>query len=108
MTATSTSDNATVGGVAGDNSSGSVAGCSTTSAVTATSTSSRAFAGGIVGGNRYGSVINCVALNTSVQASGGTIYAGRVAGFNSNTLTNCYANSSMMGGTFTSDAQPAV
>jgi len=104
MTATSTSDNATVGGVAGDNSSGSVAGCSTTGAVTATSTSSRAFAGG----NRYGSVINCVALNTRVQASGGTIYAGRVAGFNSNTLTNCYANSSMMGGTFTSDAQPAV
>lgn len=90
------------GGITGENNGGSITNCYTVCTANAINNANTggtgSYAGGITGENS-GSITNCVALDTSVYASGtdADIYAGRVAGHNSNgTVNNCYGFDNML------------
>jgi len=88
---------ARAGGVVGYNNTGTITNCYATGDVTATATSSFVYAGGVAGYNEEsGSITNCVALGSSVRATGSTVRVARVVGYNSATITRCYANSGMV------------
>ena len=76
-----------VGGVAGQNSFGTIQNCYSIGSVTGVS-----FVGGIVGSSQS-SIQNCAALNPSVTAT--EYSAGRLAGYNDNTLSDNIAFDSM-------------
>jgi uncharacterized repeat protein (TIGR02543 family) len=90
------SGNDSVGGVAGGN-SGILRNCYATGIV-----SGDYYVGGVVGSNEYnsqydssGRVENCVGLNKNIINIGTSGYFGRVAGYNSETLTNNYGRTDM-------------
>ena len=89
--------NAHVGGVCGNNYSGTITNCSFAGSVTGTGTGSGIFTcvGGVCGYNNSGTITNC--RNTgSVTSSGTFTCVGGVSGYNnSGTITNCYNTGSV-------------
>ena len=100
----------TVGGICGENNSGTITGCYNTGAVS----SSGYYVGGVCAVNKGGKIIGCYNTGTVSGVNGvggvcavnnstitgcyntgeviGTTYVGGVCGFNSGTITGCYIN----------------
>ena len=100
ISATSTNDYASSGGLAGSN-YGTIINCYNTGAVTATSESGDAYSGGIAGFNTMldyvgGTIINC--YNTGTVKADSTNYnanSGGIAGENYGTIITCYNTGNM-------------
>lgn len=81
----------TAGGVSGYNDNGSITNCYNTGNVSGSS----GFVGGVSGYNDGGTITNCYNIGSSVSGSG---YVGGVSGDNSKgTITNCYNTGSVSG-----------
>ena len=80
----------TAGGVSGYNYTGSITNCYNTGNVSGSS----GFVGGVSGYNDGGTITNCYNTGSSVSGSG---YVGGVNGRNQGTITNCYNTSSVSG-----------
>jgi hypothetical protein len=85
-----------VGGLVGENSSGTLLRCYATGA-----TYGIRWVGGLVGWNRFGSILNCYATGT---ASGTSLYVGGLVGYNTSEygwpsciISNCYATGAASG-----------
>ena len=60
--------------------------------------------GGGIAGINNGTVETCIALSGELSGTGGTVYPGRVVGLNTETLTNNYGNTAMVGSSWLDDA----
>ena len=80
----------TLGGVSGYNDTGSITNCYNTGNVSGSS----GFVGGVSGYNSKGTITNCY----NVGSVGGSGYVGGVNGWNKGTITNCYYDSTIYTG----------
>ena len=80
----------TLGGVSGYNDTGNITNCYNTGNVSGSS----GFVGGVSGYNSKGTITNCY----NVGSVGGSGYVGGVNGWNKGTITNCYYDSTIYTG----------
>ena len=92
ITAATTSDNASIGGMVGLTGDGSVQNCQATVAVTATG--EKTYAGGLFGEMTGGTMDQCVTTGT-LTATGTESYVGGLVGKNYATITNCYSTANV-------------
>jgi hypothetical protein len=94
-----------VGGLVGDQNSGTITNCYSTGSVTNSYHSSYAYAGGLVGGNGVAGTIATITSCYSTSAVSGYSGVGGLTGGNAGTITSCYAAGTVTGGTVTGSGE---
>ena len=90
----SSASSSCAGGIAGDNSSGTIENCYNTGFVSS-STSDSSYAGGITGYNS-GTITNCYNTGFVSSSTSNSSYAGGITGYNNySTIENCYNTGSV-------------